>query len=155
MIPMGTLLRTRRRHKLWLHGKGYRLQFRLATRVLWSALLVATIILFAPAAVSGVVGLWWRLLAAVMTLAAVSGIRVMWGAAVVIGHSGMRIYRPWWPLHRDIDWYRILATDIVPGFWFLEIEMNSGERIELPCVEHMDELFEQIEDHRTRLDIID
>lgn len=78
----------------------------------------------------------------------------MWGPAVVVGRTTLRVYRPWWPLHRDIDWYRILATDIIPGFWFLELEMNSGERVQLPCVERMDDLFAQIEDHRTRLDSI-
>jgi len=151
---MGALLKTRRQRRLWIRGTGFRLQFRLATRVIWTVLLVLTVIFFAQIIISSVFGFWVRVVALVATLNAIAGIRVMWGAAVVVGRSGMRIYRPWWPLHRDIAWYRILATDIIPGFWFLELEMNSGERIELPCVENMDDLFEQIEDHRTRLDSI-
>src|SRR5690242_18414005 len=109
---MGSLLRTRRRRRLWLRGTGYRLQFRLATRVIWTLLLVATFLFFAPIIVSSAFGFWWRLLAFAVTLTTAAGIRVMWGAAVVVGRRGMRIYRPWWPLHRDIAWYRILATDI-------------------------------------------
>lgn len=137
-----------------IRGTGYRLQFRLATRVIWTLLMVVTFAFFAQCVSSGAFGFWWRSFSAMSALCSLAGVRVLWGPAVVVGPDAMRIYRPWWPLHRDVAWYRILATDIIPGFWFLELEMNSGERIELPCVEHMDQLYDQIEDYRTRLDSV-
>jgi hypothetical protein len=151
---MGSLLKARRRGKMHIRGTGYRLQYRLATRVLWTALLLAAVLFFGPIVLSGAFELWWRVVAAGLVACSVIGVRVLWGPAVVVAPGGMRIYRPWWPLRRDIAWHRMLATDIIPGFWFLEIEMNSGERIELPCVERMDALYEQIEQYRARLDIV-
>ena len=41
---------------------------------------------------------------------------------------------------------------MIPGFWNLEIELNSGERVELPPVQNLNELYEEIERHRTALD---
>ena len=134
-----------------MRGDGYRLRFRLGVRVSWTALLVFSIAFLVPVVTAPSLDIWWHLLGVSGIVSALAGLRVMWGAAIVVGAEGLRIYRPWWPLHRDIAWYRILATDIIPGFWFLEIEMNSGERIELPCVEHMDELYERIESYRRQI----
>ena len=148
------LHRHRFRRPLRIRGTGYRLQYRFVTRVSWTMLLVFTTLFFAPIPFEATFDLWWRSMAVLAVACGVAGLRVLWGAAVVVGERGLRIYRPWWPLRRDLAWHRILATDIIPGFWFLEIEMNSGERIELPCVEHMDRLFDQIEEYRTRLDVV-
>ena len=81
----------------------------------------------------------------------VLALRVVVGAAVVVREQGLRIQRLW-PITRDLPWYRILSTEVVPGYWFLELELNSGERVELPCVEHLDDLYERIEAHRRDLD---
>ena len=94
---------------------------------------------------------WWRALSAVGLVTSVLALRVVLGAAVVVREEGLRIQRLW-PLTRDIPWYRILSTDVIPGFWFLELELNSGERIELPAVEHLDDLYERIEEHRRDID---
>jgi hypothetical protein len=147
-----------RRH-LWrlprrISGTGYRLRYRLITRVSWTFLLIFTAVFFAPMVANSAFDLWWRAFSTAALLSCLGGLRVLWGAAVVVGPSGLRIYRPSWPLRRNLGWHRILATDIIPGFWFLEIEMNSGERIQLPSVEHLDDLYVQIEDYRTRLDSV-
>jgi hypothetical protein len=135
-------------------GSGYRLKFRLVTRVFWTLMLMCAAIFFVPIAGNSEFDFWWRTFAAAAVLSSLGGLRVLWGAAVVVGPRGLRVYTPSWPLRRNLGWHRILATDIIPGFWFLEIEMNSGERIELPSVEHLDDLYEQIEDYRSRLDTI-
>jgi hypothetical protein len=135
-------------------GSGYRLRFRLLTRVSWTVLLMFTAVFFVPAVANSAFDFWWRALSTFAVLCSLGGLRVLWGAAVVVGPRGLRVYTPSWPLRRNLGWHRILATDIIPGFWFLEIEMNSGERIELPSVEHLDDLYEQIEDYRTRLDTV-
>ena len=64
---------------------------------------------------------------------------------------GLRLQRNW-PFRRDIPWYRILQIDVIPGFWNLEIELNSGERLALPCVEHLNDLYHRMEHHRQALD---
>jgi hypothetical protein len=154
MSPAVNTRRHRWRIPRRITGTGYRLQYRLVTRVSWSLALVFTTVFFVPIAVSNSFELWWRVLSAAAVVCGLGGLRVLWGAAVVVGQRGLRIYKPSWPMRRNLVWHRILATDIIPGFWFLEIEMNSGERIELPSVEHMDDLFTQIEDYRTRLDTV-
>ena len=57
-----------------------------------------------------------------------------------------------WPFRRDFRWYRILAIDVVPGFWHLEVELNSGERITLPAVDDLERLYQLMEHHRQALD---
>ena len=52
---------------------------------------------------------------------------------LIVRDEGLRVQKTW-PHRRDIPWYRILATDVIPGFWNLELELNSGERVELPPV---------------------
>lgn len=149
------LLDKTRRRRAPIRGTGYRLRLRPLTRVMWSLALLATIVFFAPIVPNGSFDGWWRLMAVSALVCAVAGLRSLWGPAIVVGPAGMRVYRPWWPLRRDIRWHRLLAIDIIPGFWFLEVEMNSGERFELPCVERMDDLYEEAERFRTSLDVID
>ena len=40
----------------------------------------------------------------------------------------------------------------MPGFWHLEIELNSGERITLPAVDDLERLYQLMEHHRQALD---
>ena len=81
----------------------------------------------------------------------VAGLRIVLGPVVVVGDEGLRITRSW-PLRREIPWYRILDVEVVPVSWVLEIELNNGEHIELPAVEHLNELYERIEALRHELD---
>jgi hypothetical protein len=146
-------------HRRWrlprrITGSGYRLKFRLVTRVFWTIMLISAALFFVPITANAAFDFWWRTIATAAVLCSLGGLRVLWGAAVVVGPRGLRVYTPSWPLRRNLGWHRMLATDIIPGFWFLEIEMNSGERIALPSVEHLDDLYEQIEDYRTRLDTV-
>ena len=56
-----------------------------------------------------------------------------------------------WPLRRDIAWYRIYGVDVIPGTWTLEVELNPGERVSLPCVDRVDDLYERVEAARSQL----
>jgi hypothetical protein len=82
---------------------------------------------------------------------AMYGLRMVAGPMVVVRAAGLRVYS-WWPRHRDLAWYRVFAVDVLPGRWQLELELNSGERVLLPPVERVDDLYDQIEDLRSRLD---
>lgn len=108
-------------------------------------------VFFLPGLFGPGLDLAWRLLSLVGLVTSLLALRVVLGAAVVVREEGLRIQRLW-PLTRDLPWYRILSTEVIPGFWFLELELNSGERVELPCVEHLDDLYERIEAHRRDLD---
>ena len=108
-------------------------------------------LLFVPLTVLAGIEWWVRLLSLVGLVTSVLGIRTLLGAVLVVREEGLRIQKNW-PRRRDIPWYRILATDVIPGFWNLEIELNSGERVELPPVQNLSELYEEIERHRTALD---
>ncbi|MCX7620723.1 MAG: hypothetical protein N2037_07780 [Acidimicrobiales bacterium] len=89
----------------------------------------------------------WRLLSAIAFVLALWSIRIIHGRAIIVSDRYLRL-QDRWPLKRDIPWYRILEVDVVPGLWTLEIELNSGLRIQLPCVEGFDDLYERIEQHR-------
>jgi hypothetical protein len=94
--------------------------------------------------------LGWRLLSASAVALALWSIRIIHGQAIVVSDAYLRL-QDRWPLKRDIPWYRILEVDVIPGLWTIELELNSGTRIELPCVEDFDELYERIEEHRREL----
>jgi hypothetical protein len=130
---------------------GYRLRMSSLRRVLLVVMLVLIALFFVPGTVSGALDLWWRGLSAAGILLSLIGLRIVLGPAIVVRSSGLRLQRNW-PLRRDIPWYRILQVDVIPGFWNLEIELNSGERIALPCVESVDDLYEDLERHRTEID---
>jgi hypothetical protein len=108
-------------------------------------------ILFVPGLVDPALPTTVRLGSALGVALSAFGLRVVLGPAVVVRPEGLRIFT-WWPRHRDIAWYRVYAVDVVPDRWLLELELNSGERIALPVVERVDDLYEQIEDLRQRLD---
>ena len=119
--------------------------------MLRSAVMVVGLLLFVPGALASGIDLWWRLLCVVGALSCISGLRILWGSVVVVRPQGLRVQRNW-PIRRDFRWYRILAIDVVPGFWHLEVELNSGERITLPAVEDLERLYQLMEHHRQALD---
>lgn len=120
-------------------------------RLLRTALLVVCLLLSASWAVAGALDPWVRVTAVAVALASVAGLRILWGSVVVVRDDGLRVMRNW-PLRRDIRWYRILAIDVIPGFWHLEVELNSGQRLALPPVDDLDRLYRLMEHHRQALD---
>jgi hypothetical protein len=110
------------------------------------------LVVFVPGVVAGAIDLWWRLLCLVGALSCAAGLRILWGSVVVVRPEGLRIQRNW-PLRRELRWYRILSIDVVPGFWHLEIELNSGERIALPAVDDLERLYHLMEARRQALDV--
>jgi hypothetical protein len=119
---------------------------------LWrSVVLVLGLAMFAPGVVVGDIDLWWRLLCLVGALSCAAGLRILWGSVILVRPQGLRIQRNW-PFRRDFQWYRILSIDVIPGFWHLEIELNSGERITLPAVDDLERLYQLMETHRQALD---
>ena len=72
--------------------------------------------------------------------------------AVVVIDDDHLVIQPYWPVRRRIPWYRMDHSEVMPGSWRLLIEMNSGERFELPCVDGVDRLYEEVESHRKALD---
>ncbi len=114
-------------------------------------MLVVGLLLFVPGALTGDLDVWWRLVSAVGALSTIAGLRILWGSVVVVRPKGLRIQRNW-PFRRDVPWYRILAIDVVPGFWHLEVELNSGERLTLPAVDDLERLYQLMEHHRQALD---
>ena len=70
---------------------------------------------------------------------------------VVVRPDGLRVQRNW-SFRRNYRWYRILAIDVVPGFWHLEVELNSGERVTLPAVDDLERLYDLMEQRRQALD---
>ena len=129
----------------------YRLRMRSYTRVLRTLLLGFLGFMFVPAVFTQGVDAQWRILSIVGLVSSIYGLRIVLGAAVEVRPEGLRVLKTW-PWRRDIPWYRIYQIDVVPGYWVLDLELNSGEQLELPCVEHVDDLFERIEEHRSRLD---
>jgi hypothetical protein len=129
----------------------YRLRVAPITR--WSRVVVLGLLtlLFIPALFGADIVWWMRLLSLIGLVTAVLGIRTLVGAVLVVRGQGLRV-QTMWPRRRDIPWYRILATDVIPGFWNLELELNSGERVELPPVEDLTALYDEIERHRSALD---
>jgi hypothetical protein len=129
----------------------YRLRVAPITR--WSRVTVLGLLtlFFLPALFGAGIVWWMRLLSLIGLVTAVLGVRTLLGSVLVVREEGLRI-QTLWPRRRDIPWYRILATDVIPGFWNLELELNSGERVELPPVEELTALYDEIERHRSALD---
>ena len=120
-------------------------------RVLRTVLFSVIGLCFVPAVLGGSIDLSVRALSAAGVLSSIYGLRIILGPAVEVRPEGLRLLKSW-PRRRDIAWYRILEVDIVPGYWMLDLELNSGEAISLPCVEHVDDLYERIEELRSKLD---
>lgn len=139
------------RHNGGVRGSGFRLRVSTIGRLWRTVVLALGLLLFVPATLSGAVPGLWRVLCAAAALTCVAGLRILWGSVVVVGPKGLRIQRNW-PLRRDFLWYRILSIDVIPGFWHLEIELNSGERVTLPAVDDLERLYHLMEQHRSALD---
>jgi hypothetical protein len=129
----------------------YRWRLRRTSRVIRVAVLTLVALVLLPEVIASGISLWWRLLCLVGLVTAVLAIRTVVGPVLIVRDEGLRVQKLW-PHRRDIPWYRILATDVVPGFWNLELELNSGERVELPPVDDLNALYDDIERHRTALD---
>jgi hypothetical protein len=131
---------------------GYRLHMSVFARIRRIAVYLVLGALFVPGLVDPASSLVLRLGCLLGVGLAGFGLRVVLGSAVVVRAEGLRIYT-WWPRHRDIAWYRIFAVEVIPGRWVLDLELNFGGHVTLPPVERVDELYEQIEDLRERLDV--
>lgn len=131
--------------------KRYKLRISRLARWVRVSVLSVLVLVFLPGVLAGAFEWWMHLLSLIGLVTAVLGIRTLLGAVLVVREDGLRIQKNW-PYRRDIRWYRILATDVIPGFWNLELELNSGERVELPPVQNLTGLYEEIERHRTALD---
>jgi hypothetical protein len=129
----------------------YRLRMTRLRRAATTAVLVVVALLLVPGIVGSGLEPWWRVLSAAGLASAIAGLRIVLGPVLVVREEGLLILRHW-PLRRDIPWYRILQIDVIPGFWHLEVELNSGERIALPCVDDIDGLYRNMERHRQALD---
>jgi hypothetical protein len=134
-----------------VQAKGYRLRMPLWRRALLTCLLAVIGLFFVPNIFAPGLPFWWRGLSAVGLLTAIAGLRIVLGSVVVVRARGLRVQRNW-PIRREIPWYRILEIDVIPGFWNLEVELNSGERLSLPCVEDLEDLYRRMEHHRQALD---
>jgi hypothetical protein len=131
--------------------KGYRL--RLSSPARW--LRVAAFVLCGAALVGGIAyageALVWKVVGAVGVLFSILAVRAVVGAVVVVTPDAL-VVQPVWPARRRIRWYRIDHAEVIPGAWTILVELNSGDRFELPCVEDIDELYRAMEHHRTALD---
>jgi hypothetical protein len=96
---------------------------------------------------------WWRVASSVGLLVALLGLRTMLGAVVKVDDRYLTI-QPYWPLRQRLSWYRIDHAEVVPGYWVVLLELNSGARMQLPCVDDIDDLYHRVEYHRKALDII-
>jgi hypothetical protein len=131
---------------------GYRLQMSVLSRLWRVVFSVVLAVAFVSVLVNADATPMGRVGAVVGIGLAVMGLRVALGPAVILRADGLR-YFTFWPRHHDIPWYRVFAVDVVPGRWVLELELNSGDRVTLPIVERVDDLYEQIEELRQRLDV--
>ncbi|MCC5952078.1 MAG: hypothetical protein JJU45_08270 [Acidimicrobiia bacterium] len=123
-------------------------------RVVRVVVLVVTGLFFVGLASSGDVEPIWRAGAVLGLLSSAVAVRIVVGPAVTVDRRHLRLQRSW-PYRRDIPWYRILAVDVDPMRWVLILELNNGDRVELPAVENLSELYDAIEVHRRRLDALD
>lgn len=129
----------------------FRLRMSPVARALRAGVLGVIGVLFVPQLLTPGADAGWRLVALAGVASSVYGLRIVLGPAVVVRPEGLVLLHRW-PRRREIPWYRFLEVDVVPGAWMLEVELNSGERLVLPAVEHVDVLYEAIEEHRHLLD---
>ena len=130
---------------------GFRLRVSIVGRVWRTAVMLLGVLLFVPAALNGSFELWWRIGAGLAALSSLVGLRLLWGAVLVVRPAGLRIQRNW-PLRRDVAWYRLESIEVVPGVWNLDLVLNSGERLVLPPVHDLERLYALVEQHRAALD---
>jgi hypothetical protein len=128
----------------------YRLRMSPTVRVLRVSLFSLCVLFLASGLATG--SFWFSFFGVAGAVVALAGVRMMLGPVVVVDDANLTI-QPYWPIRRRVPWYRIDHAEVVPGTWCLLIEMNSGERFELPCVSDFDDLYEQVEGRRKALDV--
>lgn len=126
---------------------GYRLRMSGLRRWSTVVLLGAIAAFMAPGVFVSDAPISWRLVAVAGVVTAFAGVRTLVGAVVVVRDEGVRLQRNW-PLRRNIGWQSIRGVDVIPGYWTLELELDSGERVGLPCVEDFEDLYRAMEHHR-------
>jgi hypothetical protein len=119
--------------------------FRVVVYVACSGLLAAWSLRGGP--------LWWTLLCVAGLGISLIALRQTLGRVVLVDDSHLTV-QLYWPHRRRVPWYRIDHVEIVPGSWVLVVETIAGKRLELPCLDGLDDLYEQIEHHRRTLDSI-
>lgn len=129
----------------------FRLRMSRLTRVLRGGLLGMLGGCFVPALIDPATDPQWRLLCLVGLVSAIYGLRIVVGPALLLSDEGLVVLNRW-PLRRAIPWYRIYEVQVVPGYWMIDLELNSGEIVSLPCVEDVDLLYDEIQQGRERLD---
>lgn len=132
--------------------KRYRLRLSPLRRTTTTAVVAVAVAILVPGAFAAELPLWWRATSVVGVVCGILGLRAIWGAVLVVRPDRLRIQRTW-PLRRELRWYRILAIDVIPGFWHLELELNSGERLVLPPVAELEDLYQSMERYRQALDV--
>ncbi len=119
---------------------------------MWVVVYVLCIFLLVGGIGAGGSLLWTAISIAGIAVALV-GLRAILGRAVLVQPDAL-VVQPYWPVRRHIPWYRIDQVEVVPESWSLVLELNSGERVALPCVEHVDDLYERVDRRRKALDAI-
>lgn len=132
-------------------SQSFRVQLKPGRRLVRTVVLLVCLGAFLPGVVGVDAPIGVRAFSAVAVASAAWSLRFLWGAMVVVDAAGVRVLT-WWPRARRIAWYRIEQVEVVPGFWYLALGLNSGERVELPCVERFDELYDLVERGRRDLD---
>ena len=130
---------------------GYRLRMSPLARWFRVALFVVCGFVLLSGIIYAREGLFWQVLGAVGVVGSVLAIRIVLGPAVVVTPDELIVQRNW-PIKRRMKWYRIDHAEVIPGMWVLVVELISGERFELPCVEHLDDLYANLEHYRKALD---
>jgi hypothetical protein len=130
---------------------GYRLRMSPLARWLRVALFVVCGLILLSGVLYAGEGLLWQALGLVGVVGSVFAVRIVLGPAVVVTPDELIVQRNW-PVKRRIKWYRVEHAEVIPGMWVLVIELISGERFELPCVEHLDDLYANLEHYRKALD---
>jgi len=130
---------------------GYRLRMSPLARGLRVALFVVCGAILLSGIFYAEEGLFWQALGVVGVVGSLLAIRLVLGPVVVVTPDELVLQRNW-PMKRRIKWYRIDHAEVIPGMWALVIELASGARSELPCVEHLDDLSADLEHYRKALD---
>jgi len=130
----------------------YRLRMSRTARVGCSVLYAVIGVVLAVGAVTAGVDTAYRVVCVIGLGSVAFSLRAILGTVIVARDDALVVQR-YWPVRRVVPWYRIEVVDVLPGFWNLELQLNSGERIELPPVDELDELFRLVEHQRTHLDV--
>jgi hypothetical protein len=116
---------------------------------------VGVFVLCAAVLASGIAyageGWFWKALGVIGIVGAGLAIRIVVGPVVYVTPTELVIARNW-PLKKRIKWYRVDHAEVIPGMWIIVLELISGERFELPCVERIDDLYRHLEHYRKALD---